>query len=73
VTGPRQVGKTSLAREWTFTYFNWDTAEVKRAFLEEPYFFHEATGWITFDEVHKRRDWKKILKGAYDSPDRRKT
>jgi len=25
---------------------------------------------IIFDEIHKRKDWKKILKGYYDSPDK---
>ncbi len=26
---------------------------------------------MIFDEIHKRRDWKKLLKGYYDSPERR--
>lgn len=71
LTGARQVGKTSLAREWTPAYYNWDTAETKRAFLADPYFFRQTEPWIVFDEIHKRRDWKKILKGVYDSPARR--
>ncbi len=70
LTGPRQVGKTFLARQLDRPYFNWDTREVKRAFLEDPYFFRGTQGWIIFDEIHKRRDWKKLLKGCYDSPER---
>ena len=71
LTGPRQVGKTALARTWTDSYFNWDTPQVKRAWRADPYFFRDgAPERVVFDEVHKRRDWKKLLKGYYDSPDR---
>jgi predicted AAA+ superfamily ATPase len=72
LTGPRQVGKTVLARRWSNAYFNWDTPEVKRARIANPFFFRTPEApWVVFDEIHKRRDWKKILKGLYDSPDRR--
>ncbi len=70
LSGPRQVGKTYLARSKISSYYNWDTSEVKRAYLRDPYFFRTGALWIVFDEVHKRRDWKKILKGYFDSPNR---
>jgi len=71
ITGPRQVGKTFLARQLDASYFNWDTPEVRRAYLQDPYFFRTEKKLVVFDEIQKRRDWKKILKGYYDSPSRR--
>lgn len=71
VTGPRQVGKTTEVKRLGENYFNWDTKEVKIAFLKNHYFFRSKRAWIIFDEIHKRRrDWKKLLKGYYDSPGR---
>jgi predicted AAA+ superfamily ATPase len=71
IAGPRQVGKTFLTRQTNFPYFNWDTVETKKAFLKEPYFFRTGAPWVIFDEIHKRRDWKKLLKGYFDSEQRR--
>jgi len=70
LTGPRQVGKAYMARRIIESYYNWDTPEVKKAWLKDPYFFRNDSRWIVFDEIHKRKDWKKILKGLYDSPER---
>ena len=71
IVGPRQVGKTFLARSLpSSTYFNWDTPEVRKAVLRDPYFFRSEKPIVIFDEIHKRRDWKKLLKGYYDSPSR---
>ena len=70
LTGPRQVGKTFLVRRMVSQYHNWDTAEVKREYLKDPYFFRSTPAWIGFDEIHKRRDWKKLIKGYFDSPSR---
>lgn len=71
VTGPRQAGKTTEVKHLSKHYFNWDTQETKKAFLKDPYFFRSTPDWIIFDEIHKRkRDWKKLLKGYYDSPGR---
>lgn len=73
LTGPRQIGKTFLSKKFSSSYYNWDTSEVKKKFLKNPYFFREYSeddSPIIFDEIHKRRDWKKLLKGYYDSPSR---
>ncbi|MGE3608824.1 MAG: ATP-binding protein [Bacteriovoracaceae bacterium] len=73
LTGPRQIGKTFLSKKYSERYFNWDTVDVKKSFLKDPYFFrrmHSDQRLVVFDEIHKRRDWKKTLKGYYDSPDR---
>ena len=70
MAGPRQVGKTFLAKTTQFPYFNWDTTETKKSFIKDPYFFRSGSPWVIFDEIHKRRDWKKLMKGYFDSPDR---
>lgn len=70
VAGPRQVGKTSLAKEVLQrfsrgTYLNWDSAEDRRTIL--------ARGWdpksqlVVLDELHKYNRWKNWLKGVYDT------
>jgi len=74
LAGPRQVGKTYLSRTFSPLYYNWDTSEVKKQFLKNPYFFREENirrDLVIFDEIHKRKDWKKLLKGYYDSPGRK--
>lgn len=72
VSGPRQVGKTWLVRNSFDTeYFNFDTPEVKKAYAHDAYFFRSKKQLVVFNEIHKRRDWKKLLKGWYDSPSRR--
>ena len=71
ITGARQVGKTFLVRKLPAAYYNWDTAEVRRAFSKDPYFFRKEDNLIIFDEINKRRDWKKLIKGYYDSPSRK--
>lgn len=70
VTGARQVGKTWMVSRLQGNYFNWDTVETRKAFARDPYFFRGDQRLVIFDEIHKRRDWRKILKGYYDSPDR---
>ncbi|MCX5879865.1 MAG: AAA family ATPase [Deltaproteobacteria bacterium] len=79
LAGPRQVGKTLLARQWLETngcsslYHNWDELATRRAYREDGRFFESparALGirdpWIVFDEIHKRNHWRDILKGIYD-------
>jgi len=79
LAGPRQVGKTRLAKYWlaksgcTPLYFNWDDVATRKAYLNDSRFFESPTRalnvedpWIVFDEIHKRPRWRNILKGAYD-------
>ena len=77
LSGPRQSGKTTLAKiiAASFTnslYFNWDIPEHRTRFLRDHRFFEgverkDATApLIIFDELHKYRDWKNALKGIYD-------
>ena len=81
--GPRQVGKTFIAKQWLrhtqheALYFNWDDEKVRRDFRKNPHFFesearqHGKGSHIVFDEIHKLPKWKTLLKGYYDtfSPD----
>lgn len=77
LAGPRQAGKTTLARiiSDSFTnslYFNWDIAEHRTDFMRDPLFFEKielrdsSTPLIVLDEIHKYKDWKNYLKGVYD-------
>ena len=72
LSGPRQVGKTTLVRSTLChrddAYFNWDHRGVRTRFLKDPDFFSGTDApWICFDEIHKRPKWKDVLKGVYDT------
>ena len=77
IAGPRQAGKTTLAKiiASDFTnnqYWSWDIPGDRVAFLQNPIFFEGiqrrdvSAPLIIFDEIHKYRDWKNYLKGIYD-------
>ena len=79
--GPRQVGKTTLAKEvlsnWgRGTYLSWDNLRHRKLILEGPEVVAEEVGiheygeepvLVVFDEIQKYRDWKNYLKGFYDT------
>ena len=72
VAGPRQVGKTTLARTLPGAqagYLNWDVAEDRERILRREL---PPTGSWVFDEIHKYRDWRNYLKGLYDARDTRR-
>jgi len=70
VGGPRQVGKTTLCRDFVAAqfknpaYFSWDNRADRKAI--------SAATWpgdadlLIFDEIHKYRQWKGFIKGEYD-------
>ncbi len=67
VAGPRQVGKTTLARSLRGAdagYLNWDVAEHRDRILRRELSARQL--WV-FDEIHKYRRWRNYLKGLYDS------
>lgn len=67
VAGPRQVGKTTLAKRLPGAaagYLNWDVPEHRSAILRGE--FPSSPLWV-FDEIHKHRGWRGLLKGLYDS------
>jgi predicted AAA+ superfamily ATPase len=66
VAGPRQVGKTTLAKSITSAeagYLNWDIAEHREQILKRELPVNPL--WV-FDEIHKYRSWRNYLKGLYD-------
>jgi uncharacterized protein len=66
VAGPRQVGKTTLARSLdraSAGYLSWDITEQREKILKGELPTEKL--WI-FDEIHKYRRWRNYLKGIYD-------
>jgi len=77
LSGPRQVGKTTLTKEIASAfsnsvYFNWDFVKHKQMLIKNPAFFEhlnrkdESAPLVIFDEIHKYKRWKNYLKGTYD-------
>ncbi len=71
ISGPRQVGKTSLSQQILQSpnnYFNWDDATFAKAWVKNPEAALSAAdpGTIVIDEIHKYKYWKNSLKGMYD-------
>ena len=69
LTGPRQVGKTTLCRQMmerfpSSQYLNWDVA-ADRAILQRQT-WGARTRFLALDEIHKMPDWKNWLKGVVD-------
>lgn len=76
LSGPRQVGKTTMCRELGNAYLNWDNADDRRVIQKGPKAVAErlaldelsAEGLaVTFDELHKHPRWKAFLKGFFDT------
>ncbi len=67
LTGPRQSGKTTLARMLVkdFDYFNYDLAEHRVALMKKSW--RRDCALVIFDELHKMKNWKSWLKGIYDT------
>ncbi|MEN9578568.1 MAG: hypothetical protein RJA70_1577 [Pseudomonadota bacterium] len=76
LAGPRQVGKTTVARKAADIYLDWDLstdqqlivagsqAVAERAGLSQ---LREHVPVLAFDELHKFGAWKNWLKGFFDS------
>jgi len=71
IGGPRQVGKTTLARligdaEFlNHAYLNWDNAEDRKNIIRNK--LPGGMELLVFDEIHKYKLWKNYLKGLFDS------
>jgi len=81
LSGPRQVGKTTLARqllrvfESDNNYLNWDDVNHRELILKGPDEIIQYLGLdrlfrekplLVFDELHKYSQWKNFLKGFFD-------
>jgi len=69
LTGPRQVGKTTLARDLMAgyqraQYLNWDVSDDRRLLLAQSW--NPRADLLVFDEIHKMPNWKAYLKGVFD-------
>lgn len=70
LSGPRQVGKSWLARDVasrfnTSVYLNYDNRDHREAI--ERYAWRSDTELLVLDELHKMPAWKNHLKGIYDT------
>ncbi|OFZ22064.1 MAG: hypothetical protein A2202_00880 [Bdellovibrionales bacterium RIFOXYA1_FULL_36_14] len=72
VTGPRQVGKTTLCKQIleklkaSDSYYNWDDQDFRLVWIQSPKNLIEKKDIVVFDEIHKDRKWKNKLKGLFD-------
>jgi len=72
VGGPRQTGKTTMAKQLCneagfdtkMRYLNWDAAEDRENILIER--FPAGPGYLILDEIHKYSRWRQVVKGLYD-------
>lgn len=70
VTGPRQVGKTTLARTLGErfkhpNYLNYDAIADRERITKADWASHYD--YVVLDEIHTMPQWKPYLKGVYDS------
>ena len=69
IGGPRQCGKTTLAKSIleklkSGRYFNWDDDLDRRDILKRQW--QDSDQLLIFDELHKYPKWKNWIKGIYD-------
>lgn len=67
IGGPRQVGKTTLAKQFINTsdqYLNWDLNSDKQLILKNE--INLKLKLIVLDEIHKYARWRGLVKGFYD-------
>jgi len=69
LTGPRQVGKTTLSQQLLTEfpggqYLNFDVAAHREIIQNQNW--RQSAPLLVFDEIHKMPDWKSWLKGVYD-------
>jgi len=70
ITGPRQVGKTWLAKKIAESfshpiYLNFDRLSDRVIINNESWM--PDTDLLIFDEIHKMKGWKNYLKGVFDT------
>jgi predicted AAA+ superfamily ATPase len=75
LSGPRQTGKTTLAKSFSSDYLNWDDSDVRAAVVAGQSETVRRYGLdrlspdvpvVVFDELHKYPKWKTYLKGFFD-------
>ncbi len=76
LSGPRQVGKTTLAKSVATSYLNWDDDTQRRLILADSPSLARFAGAanlsptprvLALDELHHFPRWKNFLKGFFDT------
>lgn len=67
LSGPRQVGKTTLSKQLasSYAYFNYDASSDRKIIHSEEW--TRDVQLVIFDELHKMKKWKSWIKGVYDT------
>ncbi|MCW1930316.1 MAG: ATP-binding protein [Candidatus Kerfeldbacteria bacterium] len=70
LVGPRQAGKTWLAKEIAKSfkhsvYLNYDRLEDREIIKNESWL--DSTDFLVLDELHKMPNWKQYIKGVFDT------
>jgi len=67
LSGPRQVGKTTLSRQLvpSYAYLNYDSSSDRRMIRKAEW--PRDAQIVIFDELHKMKNWKSWIKGIYDT------
>lgn len=76
VSGPRQVGKTTLCEQFQGCYLNWDKLADREVIIKgedaivaraDAMRVREHSPVLTLDELHHYKHWKLLLKGLFDA------
>lgn len=67
LSGPRQVGKTTLSRQLisSYAYLSYDSTRDRKILTAEEW--DRDVQLVVFDELHKMKNWKSWLKGIFDT------
>jgi len=67
LSGPRQVGKTTLSRQLvsSHAYLNYDSTADRKIIKKEEW--PRDVELVILDELHKMKNWKSWIKGIYDT------
>lgn len=67
LSGPRQVGKTTLAESLIKRkggrYYSYDDSDDREQILKKTFV---RDSWVCLDELHKFERWKSLVKGVHD-------
>jgi len=67
LSGPRQVGKTTLSKQLkqSYYYLNYDSSSDRKIVSSQQW--DRDVPLVILDEIHKMKKWKSWIKGIYDT------